>query len=115
MAGIEEVDVLIVGSGPSGTSTALHLIKSNPNWAKRITIVDKAIHPREKLCGGGVTHMGQNILADLGLPFEPESFEVKEVKLVYRDKSYSFLGDPVFRIIRRDEFDHWLVKTAVSP
>ena len=114
MAGIEEVDVLIVGSGPSGTSTALHLIKSDPNWAKRIVIVDKAVHPREKLCGGGVTHTGQNILADLGLPFEPPSFEIKEVKLIYQDKSYSFLGDPVFRIIRRDEFDHWLVKRCES-
>lgn len=107
---VEKVDVLIVGSGPSGTSTALHLLKSDPSWAKRMVIVDKAVHPREKLCGGGITHLGQNILADLGLPFEPPNFEVKEVKLVYQDKSYSFLGDPVFRIVRRDEFDHWLVK-----
>ncbi|MEM7335126.1 MAG: FAD-dependent monooxygenase, partial [Chloroflexota bacterium] len=114
MAEVEKVDVLIIGSGPAGTSTALHLIKSNPNWAKRIVIVDKAVHPREKLCGGGITHLGQNILADLGLPFEPASFEVKEVKLVYQDKSYSFLGDPVFRIIRRDEFDHWLVQQCES-
>lgn len=110
MSEIQTVDVLIIGSGPSGTSTALHLVKSDPNWAKRIMIVDKAVHPREKLCGGGITHLGQNILADLGLPFEVKNFEVKEVKLVYQDKSYSFLGDPVFRIVRRDEFDHWLVQ-----
>lgn len=114
MAGIQQVDVLIVGSGPSGTSTALHLIKQDPNWAKRMVIVDKAVHPREKLCGGGITHMGQNILADLGLPFDPPNFEVKEVKLVYQDKSYSFMGDPVFRIVRRDEFDHWLVQQCES-
>ncbi|MEM7116797.1 MAG: FAD-dependent monooxygenase [Chloroflexota bacterium] len=106
------VDVLIVGSGPSGTSTALHLVKSNPEWAGRVVIVDKAIHPREKLCGGGVTHIGQNILAQLGLPFEPPNFEVKEVRLLYEKHTYSFHGNPVFRIIRRDEFDHWLVKTA---
>ena len=112
MAEIEHVDVLIVGSGPSGVSTALHLVKSDPEWARRIIIVDKAIHPREKLCGGGVTHIGQNILARLGLPFEPANFEVREVRLVYHDKSYSFYGNPVFRIVRRDEFDHWLVQTA---
>ena len=106
------VDVLIVGSGPSGSSTALHLVKSNPEWAKRIVVVDKAVHPREKLCGGGVTHIGQNILAKLGLPFDPPNFEVKEVRLVYENHSYSFYGNPVFRIVRRDEFDHWLVKTA---
>ncbi len=107
---IEKVDALIVGSGPSGTSTALHLLQQNPEWSKRIALVDKATHPRQKLCGGGVTHMGQNILADLGLPFEPNNFEIREVKLVYRDKSYSFYGNPVFRVTRRDEFDHWLVQ-----
>ncbi len=107
-----KVDILIIGSGPSGTSTALHLIKSNPEWGKRIVILDKAVHPREKLCGGGVTHIGQNILARLGLPLEPQNFEVREVRLIYQDKSYSFYGNPVFRIIRRDEFDHWLVKTC---
>ena len=114
MAEIKNVDILIVGSGPSGTSTALHLVKNDPAWAKRIVVVDKAVHPREKLCGGGITHIGQNILARLGLPFEPKSFDVREVRLLYQDQSYSFFGNPVLRIIRRDEFDHWLVKTAVS-
>lgn len=114
MTEIQHADILIVGSGPSGTSTALHLVKNNPTWVERIVVVDKAVHPREKLCGGGVTHIGQNILARLGLPFEPKSFEVREVRLLYEDQSYSFFGNPVFRIIRRDEFDHWLVKTAES-
>lgn len=112
MTQVENVDILIVGSGPSGTSTALHLVKKDPSWAQRIVVVDKAVHPREKLCGGGVTHMGQNILARLGLNFEPNNFAVNEVRLVYQDKSYSFFGNPVFRIVRRDEFDHWLVQTA---
>lgn len=112
MSEIQHVDVLIVGSGPSGTSTALHLVKSDPAWAKRIVIVDKAIHPREKLCGGGITHMGRNIISQLGLKLEPNHFNVREAKLTYQNKQYSFYGKPVFTIIRRDEFDHWLVQTA---
>lgn len=110
MSDVVQVDVLIVGSGPSGTSTALHLLKSNPQWAGRIIIVDKAVHPREKLCGGGVTFLGYNILARLGLPFEPQFFPVREARLIYQDKIYSLYGNPVFRITRREEFDHWLVK-----
>lgn len=110
MAEIQQVDILIVGSGPSGTSTALHLIKNNHEWAKRIVIVDKSVHPREKLCGGGITHLGQNILARLGLDIETKRFDVHEVRLTYEDKSYSFYGKPVFTIIRRDEFDYSLVK-----
>jgi len=106
----ESFDVLIVGSGPAGTSTALHLLQQDNSWAKRIAIVDKAVHPREKLCGGGITHMGQNILARLGLTIEVPNFLVREAKIVYYNYSFSFKGNPVLRIVRRDEFDHWLVQ-----
>lgn len=110
MNDIQHIDLLIVGSGPAGTSTALHLLDQDPSWAERMVIVDKAIHPREKLCGGGVTHLGENVLADLGLHFEPTNFAVEEVRLTYQEKSYSFYGKPVFRIVHRAEFDHWLVQ-----
>jgi flavin-dependent dehydrogenase len=109
---IETVDVLIVGSGPAGTSTALHLVQRDPTWAGRILVLDKAVHPREKLCGGAITHDGQNVLSRLGLSLDTPNFPVHEVRLVYQDKSFSFLGNPVFRVVRRDEFDHWLVQTA---
>ena len=105
-----KIDLLIIGSGPAGSSTALHLLKQDPSWADRMLIVDKAVHPREKLCGGGITHLGENVLADLGLSIEPDNFEVREVRLKYEDRSYSFRGNPVFRIVHRAEFDHWLVK-----
>lgn len=112
MEKIEHVDVVIIGSGPSGTSTALHLVHKDPEWAGRLVVVDKAVHPREKLCGGAITHPGQNVLARLGLPFEPLNFPVHQVKLVYQNQSFSFYGNPVFRIVRRDEFDQWLVHKA---
>lgn len=114
MAEIQQVDVLIVGTGPSGTSTALHLIQQDAAWAKRIVMVDKAVHPREKLCGGGITHMGRNIISQLGLALEPNHFDLHEARLTYRNKQYSFFGKPVFTIVRRDEFDHWLLQTAVA-
>lgn len=114
MSQVEEVDVLIIGSGPSGMSTALHLVRQDPSWAERIIVVDKAVHPREKLCGGGVTHLGTNVLARLGLDFEPQHFTVREVQLVYEDKSYLIQANPAFRITRRDEFDHWLVQVGRS-
>ena len=113
-SGIEYVDVLIVGTGPAGCGVALNLVKLARSWAGRIVMVDKAVHPREKLCGGGLTHIGQNILARLGLPLSVPGFEVKEVRLIYRDLVWPFYGDPVFRIMRRDVFDHWLVQMAVS-
>jgi menaquinone-9 beta-reductase len=109
---IQETDVLIIGSGPSGASTALHLVQADKSWAGRVVVVDKAVHPREKLCGGGITHLGQNILAQLGLAFEPKNFAIREARLVYENHHYCFYGNPVFRVVRRDEFDHWLVSKA---
>ena len=109
---VEYVDILIIGSGPSGISTALHLVQRDTRWAKRVIVVDKAVHPREKLCGGGVTHLGTDILAHLGLTFDPDHVSLSEVQLLYGDEKYTILGDPAFRITRRDEFDHWLVQVA---
>jgi len=112
MKQVERVDVLIVGSGPAGSSTALHLVKQDPSWAERILVVDKAVHPREKLCGGGITHMGQNVLSRLGLQIETPHFDVRKASIAYENLAYTFHGNPVFTIVRRDEFDHWLVKIA---
>jgi flavin-dependent dehydrogenase len=109
---LETVDVLIVGAGPAGVSTALHLVHKDPAWAGRILVLDKAVHPRDKLCGGAITHDGQNILARLGLALDTPNFPIHEVRLVYQDRSFSFLGNPVFRVTRRDQLDHWLVQTA---
>lgn len=106
----EKIDILIIGSGPAGMSTALHLVRLSPNWAGRIIVIDKAIHPREKLCGGGLTRLGKNVLAQLGLELEPPSFPVREVRLTYREQVFAVKDDPVFWIVRRDEFDHWLAQ-----
>jgi geranylgeranyl reductase family protein len=112
MAAVKPVDVLIVGSGPAGASTALHLLKIDPAWAERITVVDKAVHPREKLCGGGVTQLGERVLAGLGLAFEPPHLLVREVRLRFGKVTFALRDDPVFRVVRRDSFDQWLARQA---
>lgn len=104
------IDVLIIGSGPAGMSTALHLVHQDPTWAERLVVIEKAVHPREKPCGGGLTHFGQRVVEGLGLPVALPGFAVREVRLAYRDERFSLLGHPIFRIVRRDEFDHWLVR-----
>jgi geranylgeranyl reductase family protein len=112
MEAVQQVDVLIVGSGPAGISTALHLVRQDPDWAWKIAVIDKAIHPREKLCGGGVTHLGQRTLARLGIPFEIDHYTVREARVTFQDLTFSLVGNPIFRVVRRNEFDHWLVRKA---
>ena len=108
----QPVDVLIVGAGLAGISTALHLVKANPSWAQRIVVLDKAVHPREKLCGGGITQLGTQVLDNLGLSIDVPHFPVKELRFIYKDQTYAVHDDPVFTIVQRNEFDHALLKTA---
>ena len=51
---MEQYEVIIVGSGPAGVSTWLHLHKLDPQLAARTLVLEKAQHPRHKLCGGGI-------------------------------------------------------------
>jgi flavin-dependent dehydrogenase len=48
-------DVLIIGGGPSGLSTALHLAQIAHHLTDQILILEKAHYPCPKLCAGGLT------------------------------------------------------------
>lgn len=60
-------DVLIVGAGPAGIAAALTLVASG----KDVLIIDKAVFPRDKCCGDGLTTGALRILEMLG--FDPKS------------------------------------------
>lgn len=64
---MENYDVVIVGAGPAGISTALHLQQIAPELASRTLVLEKARHPRTKLCGGGVVPDAERVLRRLGL------------------------------------------------
>lgn len=61
----------IIGGGPAGTTLALHLIERGVAPSD-LTIIDQATFPRPKLCGGGLTNRGtqllEEILPDAGWP-----------------------------------------------
>lgn len=110
-----QTDILILGGGPSGLSTALHLARDYPHLAPRILVLEKERYPRPKLCAGGLVVDAEVILAGLGL-------DVSEIPHVDASAAhFDFAGKGLtirvprrhtLRIIRRDEFDHWLAKKA---
>jgi flavin-dependent dehydrogenase len=106
-------DILILGGGPAGLSTALHLKQRAPHLADRILLLEKEHYPRFKLCAGGLTADAESLLQGLGLdvsevPHADASaahfdFEGKGLKI-------SMPKCHTLRIIRRDEFDAWLAE-----
>lgn len=113
-ADAQAVDVLILGAGPAGISTALHLLQQEASWAGRMLLLEKAAHPRPKLCGGGVTLLGLEILRRLGfpLPLPLPQAHVDEVRLIYGEWMISMCARPEFIVFHRPELDAYLAMEA---
>lgn len=111
---MQEVDLLIIGGGPAGLSTALHLLKQDAGWAGRMVVIEKTTHPRPKLCAGGVTRIGLDTLRDLGLqlPLPIPGVEIEEARIIYKDSTISVRSQLIFMVYNRIEFDAFLSQYA---
>jgi flavin-dependent dehydrogenase len=108
-------DLVIVGSGPSGISTALSLVRLDPAWAGRLVVLEKEHHPRPKLCGGGVTFTADPVLKHLDLSLDAlgvPSVPIHTVRVKFEELYTDVHFPNVFRVLRRDELDGALVREA---
>src|SRR5262245_55302727 len=105
-------DVLIVGGGPAGASTALFLAHAAPELTDRILIVDKEHFPREKYCAGGVGARADRLLSSIGVTVEVPSVWLNGVAFRAMGKTVVVREGEIGRVIRRIEFDCELLRAA---
>jgi geranylgeranyl reductase family protein len=65
----DDADVIVVGAGPSGATTAYYLAQAGVN----VLLLEKARFPREKVCGDGLTPRAVRALIDMGVDISLEA------------------------------------------
>ena len=109
---MDACDVLIVGGGPAGSSCAWSLRDSG----LRVTILDRQVFPRHKVCGGWITPA---VLEELQI--EPAEYAQGRVLQPITGFRTSYMGGPEVEThygapvsygIRRFEFDDYLLRRS---
>lgn len=100
-----DVDIAIVGGGPAGTSTALHLARRDRIGAARIALIEKHAHPREKPCAGAVSTWGVEALGRIGVPIDVPFVRMRGLRILDSGEAGAYDRSDLGVIVRRSEFD----------
>jgi menaquinone-9 beta-reductase len=76
------VDVLVVGAGPGGATTAYHLARAGLD----VLLLERSSFPREKVCGDGLTPRAVNALVRMGIDTHDPGFERHNGLRIYSRK-----------------------------
>jgi len=109
-----DCDVMIVGGGPAGISTWLHLHKMFPEIADNTILIEKETYPREKVCGGALGGWTSEILKSLRVNVDVPKVNVHKVEFIFGNEKETLEKKKFFDIVQRYEFDHFFAQTAVQ-
>ncbi|HEX9123694.1 MAG TPA: geranylgeranyl reductase family protein [Actinomycetota bacterium] len=111
----DEADVLIVGAGPGGSTTAYHLARHGLN----VVVAERSRFPREKVCGDGLTPRAVTALVRMGIDPDEHGFERHRGLRIYSRRMtlelpWPTLDDyPDYGLTRtRNDFDELLAHRA---
>jgi len=127
---MERRPLIIVGSGPAGTATALFLHQQSPQLAGETVLLEKARHPRPKVCAGGLIPHTLACLRELDVPLSVPHAVVRRARVDVPGRTVDYeegwrrsattqpgacgatehrAPSELCRVVRRDAFDHSLV------
>ena len=105
--------VLIAGAGPAGLATALYLLRRRPALADSIVALERARHPRMKVCAGGLIPKTMLALRELGLSLDVPAITVRRGLATTEAGAVDYRSDETLcTIVRRNEFDARLARAA---
>lgn len=105
---MEHRPLIIIGSGPAGTATALQLLAQRPQLGREALLLEKSQHPRFKVCAGGLIPHTLDCLRELGVPLSVPHAVVERAAVKVPGRTVTYDGQELCRVIRRDQFDAML-------
>src|SRR5687768_10958221 len=107
-----DYDVVIVGGGPAGISTALDLQAAAPR--ARIVVLEKERYPREKICAGGIGARAFRILEKLDVAVDCPCVPLDAVAMRIAGETVVVNEPGCGAVVRRIEFDHAFAQIAMA-
>ncbi|MEV7009647.1 geranylgeranyl reductase family protein [Streptosporangium sp. NPDC051022] len=111
-----DADVIVVGAGPAGSTTAFHLAQAGLD----VLLLEKTTFPREKVCGDGLTPRAVKQLIAMGIDIDaPGWVRNKGLRVVGGGRRFELdwpelSSYPDFGLVRtRQDFDEILASNAV--
>ncbi|MEU8200740.1 geranylgeranyl reductase family protein [Streptosporangium sp. NPDC049046] len=112
-----DADVIVVGAGPAGSTTAFHLAQAGLD----VLLLEKTTFPREKVCGDGLTPRAVKRLIAMGIDIDaPGWVRNKGLRVVGGGMRFELdwpelSSFPDFGLVRtRQDFDEILAANAVK-
>jgi geranylgeranyl reductase family protein len=107
----ERWDVAVVGAGPAGLAAA----REAASVGARTIVLERAVHPRYKTCGGGL--IGFSLAAVESHIAVPSRADITAVSFTHNGRhaftKHGHGPKPLLRLVKRDEFDDALRAAAV--
>jgi flavin-dependent dehydrogenase len=101
--------LIIVGSGPAGAATAIALHELDPGLAREVVVLEKARHPRPKVCAGGLIPAGKRWMDAHDIPLRVPHVTVHRAQVATPRTTVAHDDRDLCYVIRRNELDASLV------